>query len=80
MNCFTKTLRRFRYVSKVTYQEVPSAPVDDYVTVDMAVSKELKDHYFVKLSALNLLNDNHYEYPIYTQITRRVMLTFQYNW
>lgn len=71
---------RFRYVSEVTYQEVPSIPVDDYVTVDMAVSKELKDHYFVKLSALNLLDDNHYEYPVYTQITRRVMLTFQYNW
>lgn len=70
---------RFRYVSAVTYQEVPSVPVDEYATIDAAISREFKDHYFVKLSALNLLDDNHYEYPIYTQSTRRIMLTFQYN-
>ncbi len=70
---------RFRYVSEVTYQEVPSIPVDAYKTIDMAVSKEFKDHYFAKLSALNLLDDNHYEYPIYTEAARRIMLTFQYN-
>lgn len=71
---------RFRYVSEVTYQEVPSALVDDYTTIDLALSKEFKDHYFVKLSATNLLDDDHFEYPLYTELTRRVMFTFQYKW
>ncbi|MCR4293743.1 MAG: TonB-dependent receptor [Candidatus Kuenenia sp.] len=71
---------RLRYVSDVTYHEVPSIEVDDYITADMALSKEIKNNYFVKLSALNLLDDNHYEYPIYTQSARRIMFTFQYTW
>lgn len=67
-----------RYVSKVVYQEIPNIDVDSYTSVDLAISKTFKEKYFLKLGIINLLNDEHYEYPIYTQITRKALLTFRY--
>ncbi|GAB4170177.1 MAG: ligand-gated channel protein [Calditrichia bacterium] len=70
---------RFRYVSKVTYSEVPSVPVKDYFTFDLAISKKINDNLFVKLSAINLLNNEHYEYPLYTEITRKIITGFWFT-
>ncbi len=69
---------RGRYVSAVTYQEIPDVAVDSYTTLDMAISKEIAGKHFVKLSASNILDNRHYEYPLYTKITRRLILSFQY--
>ncbi|MBI5214031.1 MAG: TonB-dependent receptor [Nitrospirae bacterium] len=70
---------RSRYVSEVTYQEVANIPVGSYYTIDLAVSKKISKSGFVKLSAINLLNNIHYEYPIYTAIDRKISLTLQYD-
>lgn len=69
---------RFRYVSAVTYQEVQSTPVEDYWTVDAALSKEIANRLRLKLSILNIFDRKRYEYPIYTRITRKALLTVQY--
>ncbi len=70
---------RARYVSEVTYSEVPSVPADSYSSVDIAISKLFANQLFAKLSAINLMDNQHYEYPIYTQITRKAMLTIKYS-
>ena len=70
---------RMRYVSATTFAEVPNVPVEDYTTVDLAVSKAFSKALFVKLSVMNLLADKHYEYPLYTNMTRKAMITFKYS-
>ena len=70
---------RIRHVSGVTFSEVPTTPVEKYTTMDLAVSKALNNRFFLKLSVMNLLNDKHYEYPLYTKITRKTMLTLKYS-
>ncbi len=69
---------RFRYVSDLAYQEISSIPVADYWTTDLAVSKALANGIFAKLSVMNLLDDERYEYPMYTAITRRATMTLKY--
>jgi outer membrane receptor protein involved in Fe transport len=69
---------RFRYVGAVTYPEVEFDPVDEYWNVDLALSKYLGDHVRVKLSASNALDRARYEYPIYTQIKRKLLLDLRY--
>ena len=66
---------RGRYVSEVTYNEVPGTAVSDYFTLDAAISKVINEHWWVKLSAINLLDDSHYEYPIYSEIVRKVIFS-----
>ncbi|MFT5366959.1 MAG: outer membrane receptor protein involved in Fe transport [Candidatus Latescibacterota bacterium] len=70
---------RFRYVGKVTYPEVDFDPVDDYWTVDFALSKQVGEHAHVKLSVINALDRARYEYPIYTQIKRKLSLNLRYQ-
>lgn len=70
---------RFRYVGKVTYPEIDFDPVDDYWTLDVAVSKHIGEHVHIKLSVINALNRARYEYPIYTQITRKSLLNLRYQ-
>jgi outer membrane cobalamin receptor len=70
---------RMRYVSGTTFAEVSAVPVDDYTTVDLAVSKAFSKAIFLKLSVMNLLDDKHYEYPLYTKMTRKAMLTLKYS-
>jgi iron complex outermembrane receptor protein len=70
---------RFRFVDDLAYQEVPSVPVNSYWTVDMAMSKRFPHGVYTKVGVLNLLDDEHYEYPIYTVMKRRAYLTFEYG-
>ncbi|MBT4140684.1 MAG: TonB-dependent receptor [Candidatus Latescibacteria bacterium] len=70
---------RFRYVGKVTYPEIDFDPVDDYWTLDVALSKQVGEHVHVKLSVINALDRARYEYPIYTQITRKLLLDLGYT-
>jgi len=69
---------RYRYVSAVVYSDIPSQTVSAYGTLDVAVSKRFADRWFVKAGVLDLLNTAHYEYPIYTQMTRKAALSAQY--
>lgn len=71
---------RGRYVSDVYFNEVsaPANHVAAYRTVDASVFKEF-GKVMVKLSVLNLLNDVHYEYPMYTQLVRKASLSAQYE-
>jgi len=69
---------RFRYVGGVTYPEVDFEPVDDYWTVDLAVSKFSGEYLHAKLSATNALDKARYEYPIYTQIRRKLSVDLRY--
>jgi iron complex outermembrane recepter protein len=70
---------RFRYVSDLTYNEVQAVPVDDYWTVDVGVSREFAKGMRVKVSVNNVFDDARYEYPIYTQITRKGLVDLQYS-
>jgi len=70
---------RFRYVGEVTYQEVDFEPVDDYWTLDCALSKHVGEHLRLKLSVINALGRARYEYPIYTQVTRKLSLDLHYR-
>ena len=70
---------RFRYVGEVAYQEFSSTPVDEYWTVDLALSHDLPSGMNVKLSVLNLLDDEHYEYPLYTTLRRRAIVSVQHD-
>jgi len=70
---------RMRYVSGVTFSEVSAVSVDEYSTFDLAISKMVHKNLFLKLSVLNLLDDEHYEYPLYTKMTRKALLTLKYS-
>ncbi|NRB37158.1 MAG: TonB-dependent receptor [Pseudomonadales bacterium] len=70
---------RARYVSEVTYLEVPGIEVASYTSLDIAISKRINRQFFMKLSVLNLLDEKHYEYPIYTQIGRKALLTLKFS-
>jgi iron complex outermembrane recepter protein len=67
-----------RYVDKVTYPEVDFGPVEDYWTVDVALSRDVGQHARAKLSITNVLDRARYEYPIYTQMKRKVLLDLRY--
>lgn len=69
---------RARYVSAVTYSDVPSLRVDDYLQTDLAVSREFARRLFVKVGVVNLFNQHHFEYGFYTPITRKAVLTLDY--
>jgi outer membrane receptor protein involved in Fe transport len=70
---------RARWVDAVTYSEIPDAPVADYGTVDLAVSKVLARRLFLKFAVQNLLDHAHHEYPLYTQLVRKARLAVQYH-
>jgi len=67
---------RGRYVSAALYE---GNPVEEYGSVDIALSKSFRERYFVKLGIINLLDNSHYEYPLYTKITRKAMLSAEYQ-
>jgi len=69
---------RGRYVDAVRYDEAPLTPVDSYTTFDVAVSRRLGS-FTVKLSATDLLDDEHFEYPLYSAMTRKVMGLVRYE-
>lgn len=70
---------RFRYVSAVVYSDIPGRTVSGYGTVDLAVSRRFGDRWLAKAGALDLLDQAHYEYPIYTQMTRKAYLLLRYS-
>lgn len=70
---------RARYVSAVTYSDIPSLRVDDYLQTDLGISKEVGGRLFVKVGVVNLFNQHHYEYGFYTPITRKAILTLEYS-
>lgn len=69
---------RGRHVGDALFDEVPTEPVDAYTTVDAAISRR-QGPVTVKLAATNLLDDRHHEYPLYTELARRVMATIRYD-
>lgn len=71
---------RGRFVSDVYFNEIgaPANKVSAYRTIDVSAFKEFGP-LMVKLAVLNLFNDVHYEYPLYTQLVRKAMLTAQYS-
>jgi len=72
---------RVRFVGETYFNEVGTsdiAKVAAYKTVDVAFFKEF-GNLLLKLSVVDLLNDVHYEYPLYMQMVRKAMLTAQYT-
>lgn len=70
---------RGRYVGKIIYPEISSLPVDSYTTLDISLLRNFTNHWTGKLTAMNLLNNEHYEYPIYTQLVRKFLLNISYS-
>ncbi len=70
---------RVRRYGAVTYNEVSFLEVPAYTTIDASVYKEISENFMVKLAAMDLADEHFYEYPIYTEITRKTMLTVQYT-
>lgn len=70
---------RGRYISRRYIEDLPGITLDPYTSVDVAFTRKFGDHCQVKLACLNVFDEQHYEYPIYTTIVRRVWAAIQYT-